>query len=314
MLNRFIGMPPNASEHGYMIDHMLEFAHWFMLVLFVGWSAFFLFTIFRFHRSRHPKADYHGVKTKASTHIEFMVVLVDVLLLLGFALPLWGKRVTEFPKNDAVKIRVVAQQFTWNFHYPGVDGKFGKQDAAFVNSGNELGLDPNDPAGRDDIISKNELHLPFNRNVILEITSKDVIHSLSLQSMRIGQDAVPGTLIPIWFKPIRAGTYEIICGQLCGLGHYNMRAAMIVESQEEYDNFLKEAAQLSGGGAAPPAPSSEGTAPANPPPSTTPPGQENLKVPSVPNPAEQPAGAPMQANPAPGGAPASGGITPGPHR
>lgn len=304
MLNRFIGLPPNASEHGYMIDHMLEFAHWFMLLLFIGWSSFFLFTIIRFHRSRHPRADYHGVKTKASTHIEFMVVLVDVLLLIGFGLPLWGNRVSEFPKKDPVRIRVIGQQFVWNFHYPGPDGEFGRKDASFVTSSNDLGIDPSDPLGKDDIVSKNELHLPFNRNVILEITSKDVIHSLSLQSMRIGQDAIPGMLIPIWFKPVKPGTYEVICGQLCGLGHYNMRASMLVESQEEYDNFLKEAAQLSGGGA-PPAPSTAGGNEAQPPPSTTPAEVANQKSPSAPKPSDQLPGAAVQPQSEPGGPPAS---------
>src|SRR5438067_6288395 len=128
MINSLLGMPPNASEHGYMIDHMLEFSHWFMALLFVGWSAFFFYTIFRFRRANHPKADYYGVRTKASTHIEFMVVLVDALLLLGFALPLWARRVIDFPKDNPVTVRVVAQQFSWNFHYPGADNTFGKQD------------------------------------------------------------------------------------------------------------------------------------------------------------------------------------------
>ncbi len=312
MLNHFIGLPPNASEHGYMIDQMLEFAHWFMLLLFVGWTTFFLFTIIRFHRSRHPKADYYGVKTKASTHIEFMVVLVDVLLLLGFALPLWGKRVSDFPKNNAVTIRVVGQQFIWNFRYPGPDGKFGRSDASFVTSSNDLGIDPNDPAGKDDIVSKNELHLPFNRDIILEISSKDVIHSLSLQSMRIGQDAIPGSMSPIWFKPVRAGTYEIICGQLCGLGHYNMRATMIVESQEDYDNFIKEAEELNGNATNPAASATSGGAPANPPPPTTPPSQATMNAASVPNPKEQPPGATLQPQPYPGGPPAS--ATEDPHK
>src|SRR5437588_2793896 len=128
MLNRMMGILPNASEHGFLIDDMLEFCHWFMLVLFVGWSAFFLFTLFRFHHSRNPKADYYGVRTHASTHVEFMVVLVEAVLLLGFALPLWAKRVNEFPRPDSnpLAIKVIGQQFAWNLWYPGADGKFGK--------------------------------------------------------------------------------------------------------------------------------------------------------------------------------------------
>jgi len=259
MLNHLMGMPPSASEHGFLIDHMLEVCHWFMLILFVGWSTFFFFTLFRFHKSRNPKADYHGVKTKASTHIEFMVVLIEAVLLLGFALPLWAKRVTQFPnEKDAQVIKVTGKQFTWIFHYPGPDGVFGSQSLDLISASNYIGLDPKDPAGKDDIVTPNELHLLVNKPVILEIGSMDVIHSLSLQSMFIGQDAIPGTITPIWFKPIRTGQYEVICGQLCGLGHYNMRAAMFVQSPEDYAAWLKENAP-----AAPAAPAAS-TAPAAP--------------------------------------------------
>src|SRR5687767_13477937 len=102
MLNKWMGLVPNASEHGYLIDHFLEVCHWFMLLLFVGWIIFFLYTLVRFHKSRNPRANYHGVKSKASAHLEFTVVLVEAVLLLGFGIPLWGVRVTEqsFPDRD----------------------------------------------------------------------------------------------------------------------------------------------------------------------------------------------------------------------
>lgn len=305
MLNNLMGLPPNASEHGFMIDGMLEFCHWFMLVLFIGWSAFFTFTLIRFHKSRHPRADYHGVKTKASTHIEFMVVLLEAVLLLGFAIPLWGKRVAEFPKKDALIIRVVAQQFLWNFHYPGPDGLFGKQAINLISASNQLGLDRNDAAAKDDFVS-NELHLPVNRSVILQISSKDVIHSLSLQSMRIGQDAIPGTMTPIWFKPIKPSDpdkpYEIICGQLCGLGHYNMRAAMVVEADTEYDSWQKEMASLNTVTPSGPAPGPGAT-----------PSTEGTTG-TVPVPSQNPPGATIQAVPAPAGSPASAQASDSPHK
>src|SRR4029453_7658939 len=120
MLNRWMGLVPNASEHGYLVDHMLEFCHWFMVLLFVGWTTFFLYTLVRFHQRRNPRANYHGVKSKASAHLEFSVVLVEAVLLLGFALPLWGKRVSaeQFPDQSlALHIRAVGEQFAWNFHY-----------------------------------------------------------------------------------------------------------------------------------------------------------------------------------------------------
>src|ERR1700722_12144338 len=239
-LNRLMGMPDNASEHGYTIDSMLEFCHWFMLALAVGWSIFFFYTLWRFRAGRAPKADYYGVRTKASTHVEFMVVLIDVLLLVGFALPMWSKRVLHFPLGDAIRVKVVGQQFTWNFHYPGPDGVFGRQAADLISTRDQLGLDVKDPYAKDDIVTPNEMHVPVNHNVILEITSKDVIHSVAIQAMRIGQDAIPGSEIPIWFKPIKVGTYEIVCAQLCGAGHYGMRGTLVVDTDADYQSWLHD--------------------------------------------------------------------------
>lgn len=258
-INKVMGMVPNASEHGYLVDHMLEFCHWFMAVLFVGWSLYFLYTIWRFHRSRHPKADYHGVQSKASAHLEFSVVLIEAVLLLGFALPLWGKRVTgeQFPSDtDAIRVHAIAEQFAWTFHYPGPDGVFGKKHESFITGANPVGLDPNDAAGKDDLLSKNELHLLNQKPAVVEITSKDVIHGFALHHMRMSQDAIPGSKIPVWFRPIRAGEYEIVCSQLCGAGHFAMKAVMKVDDKAEYDAWIKEQTDLQHPSAAPAAPAS----------------------------------------------------------
>jgi cytochrome c oxidase subunit 2 len=255
-INKALGMVPNASEHGYLVDHMLEACHWFMTALFVGWSIYFLYTIWRFHRSRNPKADYHGVQSKASAHLEFSVVLIEAVLLLGFGLPLWGKRVTgdQFPAaSDAIRVHAVAEQFAWNFHYPGPDGIFGRQRPDLIGGSNPLGLDPNDPAGKDDLISKNELHLLNQKPAIIEITSKDVIHGFQLQHMRISQDAIPGSRIPVWFRPVRAGEYELVCSQLCGAGHFAMRALLKVDDKAEFEAWQKEQTDLQHPPAAAPA-------------------------------------------------------------
>ncbi len=243
MLNKLLGIVPNASEHGYLIDHLLEFCHWFMLLLFVGWTGYFFYTIFRFHKSRNPKANYHGVKSKASAHLEFSVVLVEAVLLLGFALPLWGKRVNpdQWPDRDkAISVHAIGEQFGWNFHYPGLDGVFGRRETGLVDGNNPVGLDMNDPAAKDDILSRNELHLVNHKPAVIQISSKDVIHGFSLQHMRMSQDAIPGSKIPMWFRPIKAGEFEIVCSQLCGAGHYAMKALMIVEDQAKYDEWFDE--------------------------------------------------------------------------
>ncbi len=284
LINEFLGQPPNASEHGYQIDHIIEFSHWFMGALFIGWSAYFIYVLFRYHRSRQPRADYHGVKSGISTHLEFSVVLIDAVLLVGFAIPIWAKRVNEFPPTkNAILVHAVGQQFNWNFHMPGADGMFGRRDVHLVSNNNPLGLDPNDPASKDDLTFTGELHVPVGRPVIVEVSSKDVIHNFALPHMRIAQDAIPGSIIPMWFKPIKTGTYEIVCGQLCGLGHYGMKGTIVVDSPADYQTWLKERVELSGNAAsAPPA-------------TTRPPGEPSIG----PTPGSiPPPGAPRNANPA----------------
>src|ERR1700724_2065109 len=181
LINEFLGQPPNASEHGYQIDHILEFAHWFMAALFVGWSVFFVFLLIRFHKSRHPKADHAGVKSGISTHLEFAVVLIEAVLLIGFAIPLWAKRVNSFPEDkDAIVVHAIGQQFNWNFHMPGPNGVFGRREISLVTNSNPLGLDPNDPASKDDLVVLGELHVPVDRPGIIELSLKDVIHHFFL--------------------------------------------------------------------------------------------------------------------------------------
>ena len=254
LINELIGMPPNASEHGYQIDHIIEFSHWFMGALFLGWSAFFIFVLWRFRKSRNPVASHEGVTSGISTHLEFAVVLIEAVLLVGFAIPLWAKRVNQFPENkDAILVHAIGQQFNWNFHLPGPDGVFGRRELALVSNSNPLGLDSSDPAAKDDLVVLGELHVPIDRNVIIDLSSKDVIHNFCLPAMRIAQDAIPGQIIPMWFKPIKAGSYEVVCGQLCGLGHYGMKGMLVVDTPDDYQAWLKERVELSGNQSAPPA-------------------------------------------------------------
>lgn len=246
MLNKSIGLPEVASEHGHMIDHMMEMLHWFMLLLFIGWSVFFLYCIVRYHRSRHPKADYRGVRSHASTHLEVGVVIVEAVLLLGFAFPLWFTRVNEFPTGpEVVKVRAVGYQFGWLMHYPGPDGKFGRTSPDFYGTADarqQAGMDPDDPNGADDIFLTSELILPIGRPAIVEVSSKDVIHNLAIKSMRIAQDAIPGMHIPMWFTPIKEGEWDMVCGQLCGSGHANMKATLQVVDNDAFKGRFEAAA------------------------------------------------------------------------
>jgi cytochrome c oxidase subunit 2 len=252
MLN-LLGMPPAASAHAGDIDQMMSLVHWLMLVLFVGWGVFFVFALVRFRRGANPRASYVGAKGKFAKSTEVAVALIEVVLLVFYAIPAWAKRVTNFPGGaDAVIVRVVGEQFAWNVQYPGADGKFGRTDPKLVSADNPLGLDRKDPDAKDDVTTINQLNVPVGHPVLVHLSSKDVIHSFGLYEMRIKQDAVPGLEMPVWFVPTvttadmrtKLSTptfeYEITCSQLCGLGHYRMRGFITVQSEADYQKWMAE--------------------------------------------------------------------------
>src|SRR2546426_6961575 len=150
-MEKLLGLPVLASEHGKDVDNLIIYVHWLMIVLFVGWLAYFAYALFRFHRSRNPKADYVGVKNHASNYIEGAVAIVEGVLLIGVAVPLWTKAVTIPKAGSSTEIQIVGQQFSWNARYPGKDGKFGKQEMHLVNATNIFGVDPTDANGNDDV-------------------------------------------------------------------------------------------------------------------------------------------------------------------
>jgi cytochrome c oxidase subunit II len=237
---KLLGLPVVASVHGRHVDQLIIYVHWLMIVLFVGWIAYFAYALFRFHHKRHPKADYLGVKSHVSNYIEGLVAVVEGVLLIGLAVPLWARAVDKFPAaKDSTVVQIVAQQFVWNVRYPGPDGKFGKQDMRWVTSDNVFGVDPSDPDGKDDVQVLNEVHVVVNKPVIIYVSSKDVIHSLKIIAMRVTQDAIPGLRMPVHFTPTKTGIYQINCAQLCGNGHSSMSAGrLIVESQEDYNKWI----------------------------------------------------------------------------
>ncbi len=245
-MEKYLGMTSSASAHGPDIDNIIGIVHWLMLILFVGWGTFFIYTLIRFRASKNKRANYAGVKSHASTYLEGVVTLIEAVLLLAFAIPLWAMRVNEFPdESQSTVIKVVGEQFAWNIHYPGPDGIFGKRDIDLVDTAvNPLGLDRKDLFAADDVITLNQMHLPVDKPVIIYVSSKDVIHSFSLNAMRVKQDAIPGMEIPTWFIPVETGKFQIGCAQLCGLGHYRMIGFLTVHTQEEYQVWMDEQQQL----------------------------------------------------------------------
>ncbi len=252
MMERWL--PPNAAAHGAQIDSALNWVHWLMALLFVGWMAFFLIALWRFRRARNPVANHTGVTSHASSWLEGAVAVAEGVLLIGLSIPLWADRVQEFPpEKDAVVVRMVGEQFAWNIHYPGPDGVFGRTSIDKIDlQSNPLGIDRSDPAAKDDVTTVNQLNLPVGRPAIVHLSSKDVIHSFNVPEFRVKQDAVPGITIPVWRVPTvttaqmrqKLGkpefVYEIACAQLCGLGHATMRGFVTVQEPAEFQKWMDE--------------------------------------------------------------------------
>jgi len=235
-----LGMPELASKNGQAVDALIVYVHWLMIALFIGWTAYFLYAIWRFRAARNPKADYEGVKNHASSYIELTVAAIESVLLIAVAIPVWARAVDHFPDaKDSTVIYVMAQQYAWNIRYAGPDGVFGRQDMKFISSDNVFGVDPSDPNGKDDIQTLNEIHVPVGKPVVVYVSSKDVIHSFKITAMRTCQDAIPGLRIPVWFTPTKVGKYQINCAQLCGPGHASMSGGFLtVENQTDFDKWI----------------------------------------------------------------------------
>lgn len=269
-------MPPDLSAHGKEIDAVIWWVHIVMAVLFVGWGAFFVTTLIRFRQRRNTHADREGVRSHFPKYHEGAVVVVECLLLFALSIPFWS----QWVKAGQVKagragaggesplvLRVIAQQFAWNVHYPGPDGVFGRLLLSEIDEQlNPLGLDPKDPAGKDDVHLQNQLIVPANRPVVLQLSSKDVIHSLFIPVMRVKQDAIPGMNIPIGFQAKMTSMefkrqefgrnrhkytdretdrdetldakdvpdHELACAQLCGAQHFKMKGNFYVASLEDF--------------------------------------------------------------------------------
>lgn len=238
-MTRWLGLPIEASGQAAEIDTITVLVHALMFVLLVGWGSYFVWVLVRFRQSRNPHASYAPIKARLSTYSEAIIVLAELILLVAFSIPAWATRTRTPPsENAALVVRVVAEQFAWNVHYAGADGRFSAADLKLAAADNPLGLVRGSPGAADDVTTVSELVVPINRPVIVQLTAKDVIHSFGVPALRVKQDAIPGMMIPVWFTPTRQGVYEIACSQLCGLGHYRMRGIVRVVSPGEFDRWL----------------------------------------------------------------------------
>ena len=248
MMLEWLGMPVAGAAHAGEVDEVMVLVHWLMLVLFVGWASFFVYVLVRFRARSNPVASYHGLRgtlvdlaggRRAGRRGRAARVLLDSGL---------EHAVDAFPaRAEATVVRVVAEQFAWNVHYPGPDGLFGRTDSSCVGAGQSAR--PRSQRSRRERRHHDDQPAvpPGDRPVIVHLSSKDVIHSFALPQMRVKQDAIPGIVQPVWFTPTETGEWEIACSQLCGSCITAWSGSYTVQPQAQFDAWLAAAAALPGG-------------------------------------------------------------------
>jgi len=244
-LGRVWWLPELISVHGAMIDNQL------VLTLAIAGTVFFLaqiglgYFIWRFRARGEERASYwHENST-----LEFTWTVITAVIFIGLAVQgnrIWAKYFLTPAPPGAIEVELTAQQFAWNIRYPGADGVFGRTRSELIDdaSGNYIGLDPKDPAGRDDVVTQNIMAIPVNHAVRITLRSKDVTHSFFVPQLRVKQDAVPGMRIQLHFTATKTGEYVIACAELCGMQHYKMRGRLLIMQEDEFQKWLKARAAL----------------------------------------------------------------------
>jgi len=237
--------PPNVTVGGEKIDAILNFIFWLTLVVFILTQTVYIYYLVKYRRKPGVKAHYsHG-----NNFLEIIWTTIPTLIFLGLAI--YSNRVWEEihrnPPPDALQVNVSSYQYGWDFRYPGADGKLGNVEVKTITPENKFGVSSLDPTAADDFTST-ELVIPARRAIHIILNSRDVIHSFYVPSFRLYQDAVPGrTITWVWFEVKHPVNLQLACSQLCGTGHYNMKAPIRVLSQEDYEKWyegkVKAAAQ-----------------------------------------------------------------------
>ena len=218
------GFPPDISTTGYWVDRLFWLALWLIGIAFViviGVLAYFLIR-YRAHPSR--TASYtHGDSRGAISLTTGLALLVFLLIDVNLAYhdhvaweAVWGAPPSA---KEALRVEIMPEQFAWNIRYAGPDGVF---------------------RTADDVTTINQLHVPVDRPVIVQLSSKDVIHSFFLPNLRIKMDAVPGMVTSLYFQAKTPGTYDIACAEHCGFGHYRMRGFLVVEPNDTFETWMAE--------------------------------------------------------------------------
>jgi|TARA_Y100001970_G_scaffold65369_1_gene83599 cytochrome c oxidase subunit 2 len=226
-----------ASNWGAMDDTII-LTFWIGGGVFILVCLFMVYCIFKFSYKENRKAEYKPEDKKLETRLTWITAL-GVAALLAPGLLVWNEYIRVPP--NAINIEVMAWQWGWKYRLPGEDNKLGTSSVKNISDDNPFGINNDDPHGKDDIlIESSELHLEKNRPVKILLRSIDVLHNFYVPQFRAKMDAVPGVITYYWFEPNKNGEYEVLCAEYCGVGHYAMRASVVVQDKKDYKKWLAQ--------------------------------------------------------------------------
>lgn len=228
---------PIASNWG-MIDTTVNITFWVTGIVFVMVNLFLAYAVVKYKHKKNQRAHYEPENKKLEVWLT-IITSVGVAAMLAPGLFVWGQFVTV--PDDADVVEAVGQQWHWSYRYPGADGVFGEVDVHQMSLENPFGIKADDPAGQDDVlVSHPQMHLPVDRPVKLLLRSKDVLHNFTVAQFRVKMDLVPGMVTYMWLTPTREGEFDVLCEELCGIGHHTMRGRVVVESEAEFNSWLSK--------------------------------------------------------------------------
>jgi cytochrome c oxidase subunit 2 len=226
-----------AADWG-TIDLTINITFWVTGFVFIACNLFMAYCVWKFRAKEGHKAVYEPENHKLEAGLSIFTT-IGVIAMLAPGLFVWASFVT--PPENAAEYEVLGQQWQWQFRYPGADGILGTADTEFVSESNPFGVNPADPNGRDDVVVNDpDMHLPVNQPVKALLRSNDVLHNYTVAQFRVKMDLMPGLTSYLWFDPTEVGTYDILCEELCGIGHFIMRGSVTVDTQEDFDAWIAE--------------------------------------------------------------------------
>lgn len=220
-------LPADVSAHGRQIDHLFNFILYLTGAVFVATEVVMFYFMWKYDGAKNTAAPKF---THGSHTLELVWTLLPAGTLLFIAIyqiNAWAEVKINKPAIDPI-VEVRARQFEWRLRYPyTVDLEKSSQAGRTIYT-----------YGKDDVYVVNDMHIPVDEEILLDLKSEDVLHSFFLPNLRVKQDAVPGSTIPVWFRAKKTGTYDLVCAELCGWGHYKMRGRLTVESRQDFDHWL----------------------------------------------------------------------------